>query len=84
MNIEKHARLRMFKGAANHPDQTWEEMTPGVRVAEALEELADTWNYVEDFKNKKLIRDLLEIIYYEVKQNERNTKEEPRASNGGL
>ena len=41
-------------------------------------------HYVEDFKNKKLIRDLLEIIYYEVKQNERNTKEEPRASNGGL
>ena len=70
--IEDLAKLRMIKGKAAHMDQSWEKMTPEVRVAEALEELADTWNYVEDFKNRKLIRDLLEIIFEEVKQNERN------------
>jgi len=73
MNIEKHAEERMKKGKAAHLDQTWEEMIPEVRVAECLEELADAFNYCEDFKNKEEIRDLLKIIYNAVKQNHETT-----------
>lgn len=69
MNISEQAEIRMKKGKAAHMDQSWQEMTPEVRVAEALEELADTWNYVEDFKNRWEIRKLLEVIYDMVKQN---------------
>ena len=72
--IEDLAKLRMIKGKAAHMDQTWEKMTPEVRVAEALEELADTWNYVEDFKNRNEIRNLLKIVFEMAKQNDTTTK----------
>jgi hypothetical protein len=70
MTIQELAAFRFVEGKKNHPLQTWELMTPQVRVAEALEELADTWNYVEDFENLEDIRCLLSLCYKLIKQNE--------------
>lgn len=76
--IEDLAKLRMEKGKAAHMDQTWSKMTPEVRVSEALEELADTWNYVEDFKNRREIRKLLDVIFEMVKINALGESENPK------
>jgi hypothetical protein len=50
------AKRRMIAGAKDHPDQGWSKMSNRVKIAEAKEELADVYNYVDTHRHCDYIR----------------------------
>jgi hypothetical protein len=68
MNLQQLAKKRMIDGAKNHPDQGWDKMSDKVKIKEAIEELADTWNYVDTHKQRVSIRVLLLAIWILLKK----------------
>jgi hypothetical protein len=70
MQLPEIAELRMMEGRASHPEQEWDKLPGAYLYQEAIEELADCWNYVERMENCDEIREALLEVFDLIKENE--------------